>query len=420
MPKPTPTRTINPVHFEDLEPRRFEDLVRQLAYEFRSWSRIEGTGRAGSDDGFDARAIETMQLAEAQHDDGGDEGSDLPAAENGRVWLIQCKREKSIPPKKMADYMDGLRSILASENVYGIVFAAACDFSKQARDVFFNKAREMGLGEAHLWGKAELEDMLFQPKNDGILFAYFGISLATRRRSIRADVRAMLATKRKASKLLKTYVPTLIRDATDDRYPWLDDDKKRHRFDRGRWRVMSYAGVAVDGLKFHHRRYFAWIGADGEEWDYAEQPNMAVPSPFEDPWNEETKEQGRERQGQEAAARGVWSGLPQDEQAWFETDVIIPWASVLDIDETGDEFFRGPIIYTTEFIPDRNGPFSSYRQALETKATFGARTAHPIEDNRTQKFSKVEPEANRDDEAEAAPPQRHQGGARIDVPDDEE
>ena len=31
--KPTPTRTLNPLPFDDLEPHRFEDLIRQLAYE---------------------------------------------------------------------------------------------------------------------------------------------------------------------------------------------------------------------------------------------------------------------------------------------------------------------------------------------------------------------------------------------------
>jgi hypothetical protein len=29
----------------------------------------------------------------------------------------------------------------------------------------------LGVNEAHLWGKAELEDMLFQPKNGHLLFA---------------------------------------------------------------------------------------------------------------------------------------------------------------------------------------------------------------------------------------------------------
>lgn len=31
------TRTMNPLPFQDLEPKRFEDLVRQLAYDFKPW-----------------------------------------------------------------------------------------------------------------------------------------------------------------------------------------------------------------------------------------------------------------------------------------------------------------------------------------------------------------------------------------------
>ena len=45
------SKTIGPLHFEDLEPHRFEDLVRQLIYDFRSWKAIEATGRVGLDEG---------------------------------------------------------------------------------------------------------------------------------------------------------------------------------------------------------------------------------------------------------------------------------------------------------------------------------------------------------------------------------
>src|SRR5690349_2024345 len=55
MAKPHITRTLGPIHFEDLDPHRFEDLVRQLAYDFRQWQSIESTGRGGADDGFDIR-----------------------------------------------------------------------------------------------------------------------------------------------------------------------------------------------------------------------------------------------------------------------------------------------------------------------------------------------------------------------------
>ena len=63
MPKPHTTRTLGPIHFEDLDPHRFEDLIRQLTYDFRQWQSIESTGRGGADDGFDIRAYE-IQLDE--------------------------------------------------------------------------------------------------------------------------------------------------------------------------------------------------------------------------------------------------------------------------------------------------------------------------------------------------------------------
>ncbi len=44
------TRTLNPLHFEDLEPHRFDDMVRQLAYDFRTWRNLEATGRLRSSD----------------------------------------------------------------------------------------------------------------------------------------------------------------------------------------------------------------------------------------------------------------------------------------------------------------------------------------------------------------------------------
>jgi hypothetical protein len=53
-----------PLPFTDLEPKRFEDLVRQLVYDFRPWRRLEATGRSGSDDGFDARALEIVEATD--------------------------------------------------------------------------------------------------------------------------------------------------------------------------------------------------------------------------------------------------------------------------------------------------------------------------------------------------------------------
>jgi hypothetical protein len=59
--QPRPGRTINPLHFEDLEPHRFEDLIRQLVYGFRDWVALEPLGRSGVDEGIDIRGIERVR-----------------------------------------------------------------------------------------------------------------------------------------------------------------------------------------------------------------------------------------------------------------------------------------------------------------------------------------------------------------------
>ena len=40
---------------------------------------------------------------------------------------------------------------------------------------FRARTQAPGLSEAYLWGKGELEDMLYQPKNDDVLFTFFGV-----------------------------------------------------------------------------------------------------------------------------------------------------------------------------------------------------------------------------------------------------
>jgi hypothetical protein len=145
---PVTTRTIGPLHLEDLEPHRFEDLVRQLIYDFRPWSHLEPSGRGGSDDGYDARGWERISTAEPSEED----DPEAIASSDTRLWLIQCKREKTIAPKKLRAYLDGLPQS-TDEPIHGIIFAAACDFSKTARDVFRTRTRELGFNEAYLWEK---------------------------------------------------------------------------------------------------------------------------------------------------------------------------------------------------------------------------------------------------------------------------
>src|SRR5688572_20724517 len=123
----TASRTVNPLHFEDLEPHRFEDLVRQLAHDFRPWRSLDATGRLGRDEGVDIRGIE-LHLAQPQ----GDEDSETePVPTEDRVWVIQCKRAKAFAAA------DARRIVTeavpdGSDPPYGLVIAVAADASTEA------------------------------------------------------------------------------------------------------------------------------------------------------------------------------------------------------------------------------------------------------------------------------------------------
>jgi hypothetical protein len=229
MAKARTTRTLNPLPFQDLEPHRFEDLVRQLAYDLREWRSIEAIGRTGSDEGMDIRAWERVDNREPQDWEGDGEGKDEPiegaAPLEDRLWVIQCKRERAVGPAKvrkiLSDFFNG------NVRPYGYILAAASDFSRVARDAAAEVLRQNGVSEFELWGKGEIEDLLVQPKNDNLLFAYFGISLQVRRRSTRTEVRSKLALKRRLVKELghlqgTHYKSALIRDPRDENYPFIE------------------------------------------------------------------------------------------------------------------------------------------------------------------------------------------------------
>ena len=355
----TTTRTIGPLHLEDLEPHRFEDLIRQLLYDFRPWNRLEATGRSGSDDGFDVRGVEALgngNFAVLE-----EEGKEVENSEEDdaleKVWLIQCKREKAIGPEKLKKY---LLEIPEEERktLHGLIFAAACDFSKKSRDVFFSICRDFGLAECHLWGKAELEDMLFQPKNDYLLFAYFGISLQIRKRSLKTKIRSLIATRRKIRSKINTRsgVSVLILDVTDTRYPYLDKNKKLARKNRGRWQVLQTEEVSYDGLIISIKKNLAYVHEDKLHWDYNDKIKQTTTWAHEDRWD------GKELMGRDDAEEKVleeWRKLPDQQKAWRHLTGKIHYEKILDIDELGDDFFEGPIIYTSEWHPIK-GPFDGF------------------------------------------------------------
>ncbi len=324
------TRTLNPLPFSDLEPKRFEDLVRQLVYDFRPWIRLEATGRAGSDDGYDARGIEGLDRAATDENENDDEPADEPQRVAERAWLIQCKRERTIGPSKLEKYLEGI-AVSEREKLYGLIFVACCDFSKKSRDVLADWCRSNGLSEFQIWSVSDIETMLMQPKNDHILFAFFGISLQIRKRAAATAVRSLVATKNKLHRLLerRSHSHFLIRDLEDDKFPYIEAGTKP------RWLVRQQTAFDFRGVGFILKEYFAYADAD-ERWDIANAYNLAI-SEHANPWASD--EEGFPDQALRGEIRKFFSEAPDENRAKFTIEAYLPFSEIAVVDEIGDPVF---------------------------------------------------------------------------------
>jgi|ERR1044072_1246593 hypothetical protein len=352
------SRTLNPLHFEDLEPHRFEDLVRQLIYEFRNWSSLEAVGRLGNDEGIDIRGTEqTLRRAPTTDDDEEGEFEKENSSEQ-RIWIVQCKRERSVGPTKIGQIVSNNLSTL-SQPPCGYMLVAACDFSKKTRDAFRDATLSAGVEEYVLWGKAEIEDQLFLPKNDHLLFAYFGISLQLRRRSIKTELHSKLALKRKLVKELGdirqlSHKLVLIRDPRDKTYPEIDEDLKT--IDSLKWRYWTVFGFQpLDHIAFVTRDCFAYADWNAQQWDaildmddsWPRHPSLfGVPDGF----NDGSKDHYR--------CWRFWNKtVPKTNQARYKELKIIPFERVLAVDEIGDAYHEPPHLLVE--YRDNNQPFEN-------------------------------------------------------------
>ena len=352
------------MHFEDLEPHRFEDLVRQLVYDFRQWRSLEATGRTGSDEGMDIRAIEMVPSVDIVYENEVADEESETVRDSGlrdRFWVIQCKREANIGPKRVRDIVSDNLSNL-KEAVHGYILVAACDFSKSARDSFNDECVKYGLGEYYIWGKAEVEDQLFLPKNDHLLFAYFGISLQVRRRSVRTDLRMKLSLKRKLTKELgevagpRLFTAVLVRDPRDEHYPFFESADEFIKSPR--WRYWEfYAHAPPDHLAFVYRKDFAYVNWQTSEYDVLDDYDAGIPSypkiaGLERGWDDPNKILDRYQM--------YWlKNIPDVNRAWAIEARIIPYDRILAYDDIGDSCNEGPHLLVE--YGSNSGPFEPGR-----------------------------------------------------------
>jgi hypothetical protein len=386
--KAKPTKTLNPLPFRDLEPHRFEDLIRQLAYDLRKWKILEATGRGGSDDGIDIRAIEIVGSPDEEADE--EEADRIPTPPKENLWIFQCKREKSFSPKDVQKAVKDSLSSLASPP-YGFVLAVACDVSKKARDAFREEMVSRKIEDFAIWANGELEDMLFQPKNDRLLFAYFGLSLQPRRQSLSTNLRTLISKKRQIQKLFENESiydkAVLLRDPTDTRYPIESEkDDPPHR-----WIVCFVANEKYpNGFLVQHSERLAAIDFANNKWDAIQGYNSLenkIKSALlsKQAWNQEHNSRKGDLPFQ------FWREyIPESQQAFLKGFRFVSFDKILAIDPLGDGFYPIPQILM-EF-DEKDGPFlgrTDYH--LESLERHSPRLFEPYPENRTKIFPKPLP-----------------------------
>jgi hypothetical protein len=350
-------RTINPLHFEDLEPHRFEDLIRQLAYRYRSWRYLDATGRLGRDQGVDIRGVEMVSTSrnfvDVAVDDDGDEVAEQELGihtVDEREWRIQCKRYKEIGPKLM-------REVVAEavtnpdEAPYGLIIAAACDVSAETMAVCREEALARGVIEVHLWTKAHLEDLLFLPENDHLLFAYFGISLGVRRRSQLQRLRETITLKRKILRAFKeTSVhelrmkDALIRDINDNNFPYRKKVPGYWQMRCPPWHGARIEYLTPQGLLVWRFGFEGWVKDDGS-WDILEESCQPPARAVDDYWYDYDEDDHSVARQKQAKAWDLAKKVPENEKKYVQEMWLIPFEFILEIDPIGNILVDEPHIY---------------------------------------------------------------------------
>ena len=170
------TRTINQLHFEDLDPIRFEELILAMVYRMRRWDKLDHFGKKGSDDGIDIRAVELL--------------------ENGKsnTYYFQCKRYKKITKAIIKNIVDDY----TTKNSYMphfYVLVISCALTKVQIEYFESYCKELGFNTVTIWTSSVIEAMLFTEYHD-LLFAYFGINLVSERKALVGSIRRNVALKK--------------------------------------------------------------------------------------------------------------------------------------------------------------------------------------------------------------------------------
>jgi hypothetical protein len=288
-----PTKTINRIHFNDLDPYRFEDLCRQLIFPLKPWTQISHFGRAGSELGVDIRG--------EYYDEG-----------VKKIWDVQCKRYKAITIKQLKDIIiDYLKNNKNVPDCYVLILG--CVLSRTNYEKITQFAKEEGLAEILIWDSSYLETILYGRHPD-LLFAYFEISINHRNLINVAKIEHRLKLKQQVETLLLPYYDNpqirkkvIIHNINYDTYPIADD-----RPGISSWFWLEYFRPYFKGISFYMQVVDIKIDLHLKKWSLCEK-DVELPENFI-----------------KISAYRIGN---------------IPYDNIIDFDVMGDEYYSFPHFY---------------------------------------------------------------------------
>ena len=302
------TKTHGKLHFEDLEPGRFEMLAMQIVYRMRRWERLDHYGAAGSDDGVDINAVELL--------------------ENGKrnSYHFQCKRYDRLTKSQLVKIVrDYVRDNPEPADNYYLV--CGCNPSKTAIEGFDAACERTGIKNFAVWSASYIETLLYTDYHD-ILFAYFGVNLSVERNNLIAAVRRNVALKKRMHK-----------DFQKERIS--EQDLQAVRKDGEYWRKFKHSEVLIRSIYdknypeqniefpgYYKAEVYNWYhnGLEVRTHPYAVNARIKQRKMNADPHSED----------------------PEDyEIIETQLDVFgcIPFENIIEYDTDGDEYYRYPHLF---------------------------------------------------------------------------
>lgn len=311
------------LHFEDLDPKMFEVMCRDIFEESNLFSEIRSYGIEGTDEGVDILCIEKDK--KLRH-------------------FIQCKRYQHLSTSDLHKIVD--RIIEGNNDTEGqaILVVTSCDVSKKAYEDFEIYAHKKGFSKANIIGRIDLDSKLHKEPYISIKERFFGSEFDKEKNARQKLEDARNGKKMVEQKLLQgvqqyssrticqihefpykkfRVTEVIIRSIDEENYPDANKDGETDTWFKSFLHDIDHDGILLNLTP----------------WTY----NTIVINP-----------------------NGEWLTKDEFKKLNYEGEALelntqlirkIPFSNLMQIDEDGDDIHTCPIIYCK--FSRENGPFTS-------------------------------------------------------------